>query len=184
MVTSGQVSGHRGKLIVSRTSAGRSPAWGFEQINLTARVSGNDAVLDALLLRLHTETACRCARALALQLHDLDTDRCLIQLREKGNTVRRQTITAALANCLMDHATSRGAVLSTDPYVASVTADHSPVAVTTNSGNASVTDSPGSPPKASPPTGSATPPGLHPGCGTRGYAAWVSIAGVGSRLFT
>jgi integrase len=31
----------------------------LEQINRVARTSGNDAILDALLLRLHTETACR-----------------------------------------------------------------------------------------------------------------------------
>jgi hypothetical protein len=30
----------------------------LEQINLAARTSGNDVILDALLLRLHTETAC------------------------------------------------------------------------------------------------------------------------------
>jgi hypothetical protein len=34
-------------------------AWELEEINTAARISGNDAVLDALLLRLHTETACR-----------------------------------------------------------------------------------------------------------------------------
>src|SRR6266496_3020102 len=64
--------------------------WELEQINLTARISGNDAVLDALLLRLPTETACRRGGALGIRLHDLDTDRCLIQLREKGSTVRWQ----------------------------------------------------------------------------------------------
>jgi hypothetical protein len=32
-------------------------AWELEQINTTARVSGNDVILAALLLRLHTETA-------------------------------------------------------------------------------------------------------------------------------
>jgi integrase len=53
-------------------------AWELEQINLTARISGNDTILDALLLRLHTETACRRGGALAIQLADLDTDRCLI----------------------------------------------------------------------------------------------------------
>jgi hypothetical protein len=61
-------------------------AWELEQINTTARVSGNDAILDALLLRLHTETACRRGGALAIRLRDLDTDRCLVKLREKGST--------------------------------------------------------------------------------------------------
>lgn len=58
------------------------------QINATASSSGNDVILDALLLRLHTETACRRGGALAIRLQDLDTDRCLIKLREKGSTVR------------------------------------------------------------------------------------------------
>src|SRR5262245_41865242 len=34
------------------------------QINLATRTSGNDVLLDALLLRLHTETACRRGGAL------------------------------------------------------------------------------------------------------------------------
>src|SRR2546429_4852996 len=38
----------------------------LEQINLAARTSGNDVILDALLLRLHTETACRRGGALGL----------------------------------------------------------------------------------------------------------------------
>jgi len=58
----------------------------LDQINTTARTSGNDVVLDALLLRLHTETACRRGGALGLRLADLDTDNCLVQLREKGST--------------------------------------------------------------------------------------------------
>ncbi|APU21381.1 tyrosine-type recombinase/integrase [Actinoalloteichus sp. GBA129-24] len=91
--------------------------WELEQINATARVSGNDAVLDALLLRLHTETACRRGGALGIRLEDLDPDRCLVKLLEKGSTVRWQPITPALANCLVDHATARGAVLATDPLL-------------------------------------------------------------------
>jgi hypothetical protein len=42
------------------------------EINTVARTSGNDVVLDALLLRLHTETACRRGGALGLRLMDLD----------------------------------------------------------------------------------------------------------------
>lgn len=87
--------------------------WELEQINAVARISGNDTIFDALLLRLHTETACR-GGALGIQLHNLDTDRCLIQLREKGNTVRWQPITPALTNGLADHAAARGTVLPTD----------------------------------------------------------------------
>jgi integrase len=92
-------------------------AWELEEINTTARISGNDTILDALLLRLHTETACRRGRALGIRLEDLDPDRCLVKLREKGSTLRWQPITPALANCLVDHATARGAVLPSDPLL-------------------------------------------------------------------
>lgn len=60
----------------------------LEDINTTARVCGNDVILDALLLRLHTETACRHGGALAITLEDLDPDHCLVQLREKRTTDR------------------------------------------------------------------------------------------------
>ena len=84
------------------------------EINTAARTSGNDVVLDALLLRLHTETACRRGGALALRLADLDVDNCLIQLREKGCTVRWQPVSPALTTALADHAGCRGAILPTD----------------------------------------------------------------------
>nr|BFE56496.1 hypothetical protein GCM10020063_010220 [Dactylosporangium thailandense] len=83
-------------------------------INLVARTTGNDTILDALLLRLHTETACRRAGALGLRLQDLDTDRGLLQLREKGGTVRWQPISLDLATSLAQHAAVRGAVLPAD----------------------------------------------------------------------
>jgi integrase len=86
----------------------------LEQINLAARTSGNDVILDALLLRLHTETACRRGGALALRLVDLDTDHGLVRLNEKGGTLRWQPITLDLAARLADHAECRGAVLPTD----------------------------------------------------------------------
>lgn len=92
-------------------------AWELDQINTTALISGSDAILDALLLRLHTETACRRGGALAIRPQDLDTERCLIKLREKGSTVRWQPITPALTNCLIDHSEARGAVLPTDPLL-------------------------------------------------------------------
>jgi integrase len=86
----------------------------LEQINLAARTSGNDVILDALLLRLHTETACRRGGALGLRLVDLDTDRGLVRLTEKGATLRWQPITLDLATHLDEHARIRGAVLPTD----------------------------------------------------------------------
>lgn len=62
------------------------------EINEVAASTGNDPGLDSLLLRLHTETACRRGGALALRPADLDPDQCLILLREKGGTVRWQPV--------------------------------------------------------------------------------------------
>ncbi|MEW2475456.1 site-specific integrase [Micromonospora gifhornensis] len=86
----------------------------MEEINLAARTSGNDVILDALALRLHTETACRRGGALGLRLADLDTGRGLVRLTEKGATLRWQPITLDLAAHLDDHARARGAILPTD----------------------------------------------------------------------
>lgn len=86
----------------------------LDDINQAARTSGNDAILDALLLRLHTETACRRGGALALRRTDLDPDQGLVRLREKGETLRWQPISLDLAAHLVDHADHRGAVIPTD----------------------------------------------------------------------
>ncbi|MGC4834845.1 tyrosine-type recombinase/integrase [Micromonospora vinacea] len=86
----------------------------LSDINAAARSGGNDIVLDALILRLHTETACRRSGALALRLIDLDSDHALIRLSEKGGTQRWQPITPMLASRLNDHARARGAVAPTD----------------------------------------------------------------------
>ncbi len=50
------------------------------EINEAAAATGDDPELDTLLLRLHTETACRRGGALALRPRDLDPDQCLILL--------------------------------------------------------------------------------------------------------
>ncbi|MEU8819366.1 site-specific integrase [Actinoplanes sp. NPDC048796] len=84
------------------------------EINAVARTSGNDVILDALLLRLHTETACRRGGALALRLMDLDIEQGVVRLREKGETLRWQPISLNLAARLHQHAISRGAVLPGD----------------------------------------------------------------------
>jgi integrase len=84
------------------------------EINEVARSCGNDVVLDALLLRLHTETACRRGGALALRVMDLDSRQGLVRLREKGETLRWQPITLDLAARLDEHAAVRGAVLPQD----------------------------------------------------------------------
>ncbi len=79
------------------------------EINETAAATGNDPALDSLLLRLHTETACRRGGALALRPQDLDPDQCLIFLREKGETVRWQPVSPTLMAYLIQHADERGA---------------------------------------------------------------------------
>nr|WP_221381990.1 site-specific integrase [Actinoplanes polyasparticus] len=79
------------------------------EIHTVVRTSGNDTALDALLLRLHTETACRRGGALALRLCDLDAVCALIRLREKGGTLRWQPVSLDLADYLLDHAQTRGA---------------------------------------------------------------------------
>lgn len=48
------------------------PGTRLAEINHVAATTGNDPALDALLLRLHTETACRRGGALALRPADLD----------------------------------------------------------------------------------------------------------------
>ncbi|WP_216912771.1 tyrosine-type recombinase/integrase [Nocardia noduli] len=77
------------------------------EINHAAATGGDDPALDSLILRLHTETACRRGGALALQPHDLDTGRCLIFLKEKGCTTRWQPISPTLAAALAQHSDTR-----------------------------------------------------------------------------
>ncbi len=73
-----------------------------------AATTGNDPHLDSLLIRLHTETACRRGGALALRPRDLDTDQSLIFLREKGGTSRWQPISPTLMRHLLAHHAERG----------------------------------------------------------------------------
>ncbi|NED53151.1 site-specific integrase [Micromonospora aurantiaca] len=77
------------------------------EINAVAASTGDDPALDSLLLRLHTETACRRGGALALRPVDLDPDQCLILLREKGDTVRWQPVSPTLMRHLQQHAEER-----------------------------------------------------------------------------
>jgi site-specific recombinase XerD len=79
------------------------------EINEVAAATGDDPELDTLLLRLHTETACRRGGALALRPSDLDPDQCLILLREKGETVRWQPVSPTLMGRLIDHGRERHA---------------------------------------------------------------------------
>ncbi|MFG3558315.1 tyrosine-type recombinase/integrase [Micromonospora sp. NPDC047557] len=79
------------------------------EINAVAASTGDDPALDSLLLRLHTETACRRGGALALRPVDLDPEQCLILLREKGDTVRWQPVSPTLMRHLQSHAEERHA---------------------------------------------------------------------------
>ena len=82
------------------------------EINHAAATTGDDPQLDTLLLRLHTETACRRGGALALRPQDLDPEQCLILLREKGETVRWQPVSPTLMAALLGHAGERHAPAS------------------------------------------------------------------------
>jgi integrase/recombinase XerC len=79
------------------------------EINQVAATTGDDPELDTLILRLHTETACRRGGALALRPLDLDTDQCLVRLQEKGETVRWQPVSPTLMSRLVRHGRERHA---------------------------------------------------------------------------
>jgi len=79
------------------------------EINQIATTTGDDPGLDTMILRLHTETACRRGGALALRPQDLDREQCLILLREKGETVRWQPVSPTLMAALVRHAEERHA---------------------------------------------------------------------------
>ena len=79
------------------------PDAGLAEILDVAGRTGNDPDLDLLILRLHIETACRRGGALALRQDDLDPAQCVVQLREKGETVRWQPVSPTLMRGLVDH---------------------------------------------------------------------------------
>ena len=78
------------------------------EINQVAASTGNDPALDALLLRFHTETACRRGGALNVRPVDLDPHQCLVKLREKGGTERWQPVSPTLMRHLLAHWDERG----------------------------------------------------------------------------
>jgi integrase/recombinase XerC len=79
------------------------------EINHVAATTGDDPELDTLILRLHTETACRRGGALALRPKDLDPDQCMIRLHEKGDVDRWQPVSPTLMAHLLRHAKERHA---------------------------------------------------------------------------
>nr|WP_030466861.1 site-specific integrase [Lentzea aerocolonigenes] len=83
-----------------------------EEVAEVASTTGNDPALDALLVRLHLETACRTGAALALRPCDIDEEQCLILLQEKGGVFRWQPASPTLIAHLIDHGLVRG---SADP---------------------------------------------------------------------
>jgi integrase/recombinase XerC len=87
----------------------RLPDARLAEINQIAAATGDDPELDTLILRLHTETACRRGGALALRPRDLDPDQCLILLREKGETIRWQPVSPTLMGRLVEHGQDRHA---------------------------------------------------------------------------
>lgn len=79
------------------------------EINHVTATTGDDPELDTLLVRLHTETACRRGGALDLRPRDLDPVHCQVYLREKKGTTRWQPVSRTLMTALLDHAEQRGA---------------------------------------------------------------------------
>jgi integrase/recombinase XerC len=77
------------------------------EINEVAARTGNDPELDVLLVRLHFETACRHGGALALRPKDLDSDQCLVRLRERVGAFRWQPVTPTLMVRLQRHVEQR-----------------------------------------------------------------------------
>ena len=80
-----------------------------EAVVEVASTTGNDPHLDALLIRLHIETAMRTGGALALRLRDLDPEQSTMYLREKGNRSRWQPVSPTLMAAVQHHARARGA---------------------------------------------------------------------------
>lgn len=86
-------------------------------VTTVAATTGTDPRLDSLLLRLHTETACRRGGALALTEPGLDPHQCLVLLKEKGETTRWQPVSPTLMHALLDHAQHRPARTSDAPLL-------------------------------------------------------------------
>lgn len=96
-----------------RTSQAAGPArpLSLDQIGdlgRAASTTGDDTELDALILRLHIETACRRSSVLTLGIEDLERDDCLVRLHERGSAIRWQPISPALMHRLLDHVRNRG----------------------------------------------------------------------------
>lgn len=69
----------------------------------------DDPELDALIVRLHIETACRREAALKLRVDDLSVDDSTVLLHHKGGVAAWHPITRLLMSRLLDHVAHRGA---------------------------------------------------------------------------
>jgi integrase/recombinase XerC len=78
------------------------------ELNDVVASTGDDPELDSLICRLHEESACRRAGALALRPRDLDRKQCAVMLREKGETERWQPVSPTLMRHLIAHYEERG----------------------------------------------------------------------------
>ena len=127
------------------------------EINQIAATTGDDPELDTLILRLHTETACR--RGGALDLRPADLDRRAVPDPAPGKG-RDSPLAAGLPH---PHARTqrarRGTPRPAGRAAAALppTGGRSPTGATTASGPGSAGTCPGSAPSRSAPTGPATP---------------------------
>jgi integrase len=86
-------------------------------INDIVATTGNDIILDTLLVRLHLETACRRGAAIRLRQDDIDDTWCQLRLREKNNTVRWHPASPTLIQALITHRHERGTLDSAAPLL-------------------------------------------------------------------
>ncbi|MFE9748808.1 tyrosine-type recombinase/integrase [Saccharothrix saharensis] len=99
--------------LVSRPKQVRSNRHAID-INLLSEIvevvstTGNDPALDAIIMRLHLETAARRSGALGLRPRDLNPRLSLVNLREKGDLDRWQPVSPTLMTHLQHLAQSRG----------------------------------------------------------------------------
>ncbi|MFI1462505.1 tyrosine-type recombinase/integrase [Nocardia carnea] len=78
------------------------------ELGRVAAETGNDGELDALIVRLHVETACRRQAALRLRVDDLSVDDCTVLLHHKGGVDTWHPITPLLMVRLLEHVDRRG----------------------------------------------------------------------------
>jgi integrase/recombinase XerC len=86
-----------------------------DAIMYVALNGGNDPVLDYILLWSMLETACRIGGLLKLRIGDIDASQQFIRFHEKRGKSRKQPVTRALADALLQIAKERGSVNANDP---------------------------------------------------------------------